>query len=403
MDIPPAPEVLELIGTLPAGRPLLDALGDEDGVYLVGGAVRDLLLGGRPVDLDLVVEGDAPAVAARIGEQPVVHDRFGTSTVTAKGFTYDVARARGEVYPHPGALPEVYPAAIDDDLLRRDFTVNAIAVALGGERAGSVRAAPGASEDLERRLLRVLHDRSFIDDPTRLLRLVRYASRLPFGIESGTRALAADAVRSEALRTVSGPRIGAELRLLAHERDPIAALAALRPLEIDSAIHPRLGLRDEALARRAMGIMPDDGRRDRLALAAAGLDVPAHELHGLLDSLAFEAGDRDAIVSAASGAEGLARRLSTAQRPSEIARAVDGAGLEAVALAGAIGPERQAREWLGSLRHVGLEIDGGDLLAAGVPEGPAIGRGLAAALAAKLDGEAAGRDAELAAALRAAR
>src|SRR5437588_3521245 len=275
MDIPPAPAMLELIGTLPAARPLLDAVGDEDGVYLVGGAVRDLLLGGRPVDLDLVVEGDAPAVAARIGERPVVHDRFGTSTVTANGFTYDVARARREVYPHPGALPEVYPAAIGDDLLRRDFTVNAIAIELGGVRAGSVRAAPGALEDLEHRSLRVLHDRSFIDDPTRLLRLARYASRLRFGIEPRTGALAADAVRSDALGTVSGPRIGTELRLLAREPDPIAALAALRPLGVDSAIHPRFGLRDESLARRAIGILPDDGRRDRLALAAAAQRAPA--------------------------------------------------------------------------------------------------------------------------------
>jgi tRNA nucleotidyltransferase (CCA-adding enzyme) len=394
--------MLELIAALPAGGPLLRSLGGEPGVHLVGGAVRDLLLGDRPLDLDLVVEGDAAATASRIGDERVVHDRFGTATVTLDGFSYDIAPARSESYPHPGALPEVEPAAIDEDLLRRDFTVNAIAVALGGEDAGTVRSAPNALEDLDARLLRVLHDRSFIDDPTRLLRLARYGSRLRFEIEPATLALARGALGGEALRTVSGPRIGAELRLLAREPDPVAALATLHELEIDRRIHPRLGMTDERLARRAMQLLPADGRPDRLAIAIAARAVPAPELRRLLDRLAFEAADRDAIAAAASGSEQLARRLSAAGRASEIAGAVDGAGPESVALAGALGAEEPARQWLERLRDVRLEIDGRDLLAAGVPEGPAVGRGLAAARAAKLDGEVAGREAELAAALRGA-
>jgi tRNA nucleotidyltransferase (CCA-adding enzyme) len=402
VDVPSAPEMLELVGNLPAAAPLLGALADAPGAYLVGGAVRDLLLGGQPVDLDLVVEGDAAAAASRIGGEPIVHDRFGTSTVCAGGFTYDVARARREHYPTPGALPEVEPASIDEDLLRRDFTVNAIAVALDGELPGAVHAAPRAIEDLDGQLLRVLHERSFIDDPTRLFRLVRYASRLGFDPEPATDALARAALDEGALATVSGPRIGAELRLLAREPDPVAALAALRASAIDRAIHPSFGLADEALARRALALLGADGRRDRLALAAATRAVPAQQLGELLDALAFESADRDAIVAAASGGPELARRLAGAARPSEIARAARGAGAEEVALAGALGPEEPARWWLERLRHVGLEIDGGDLLRAGVPEGPAVGRGLAAALAAKLDGAVAGRDGELAVALRAA-
>jgi len=201
---------------------------------------------------------------------------------------------------------------------------------------------------------------------------------------------------------VSGPRIGAELRLLAREPDPVAALLAARELGIDRAIHPRVGVSDESLARRAMRLLPEDGRSDRLALAAAGRAVPSPELEQVLDRLAFEAADRDAIVSAASGAEELAGRLSEARRPSETADAVDGAGPEAVALAGALGPEEAARDWLERLRHVKLQIGGRDLLEAGIPEGPAVGRALHAALAAKLDGAAVGREAELAAALRAA-
>jgi tRNA nucleotidyltransferase (CCA-adding enzyme) len=400
--LPERGELLERVRALPAARPLLARLGDGAGAYLVGGAVRDLLLGGTPFDLDLVVEGDAAAVAASLGGALTVHDRFGTSTVRLDGFAYDVARARRESYARPGALPDVEPAPLDEDLRRRDFTVNALAIALAGEHAGELRAAPHGLEDLGARRLRVLHDRSFIDDPTRLLRLTRYASRLGFEIEPHTRALADAAVAGGQLGTVSGPRIGAELRLLAREQDPVRAFLALRELRLDTALHPGFGLREEALARRALELLPTDARPDRLILGVASRGVPAAELAGLLDSLAFEAEDRDAIVATATRAEDLADALAGAEAASEIATAAGGAPAELVALAGALGPERQARDWLEHLRHVRLSIDGRDLLAAGVPEGPAVGRGLRAALAAKLDRRASGREQELAEALKAA-
>ncbi|HTP18660.1 MAG TPA: hypothetical protein VMJ65_03590 [Solirubrobacteraceae bacterium] len=393
------PELLERAIALPAARPLIARLQDGSPVWLVGGAVRDLLLGGAPVDLDLVVEDDAGALATALGGDVRVHDRFGTSTVRLDGFTYDIARTRRETYAHPGALPDVEPAPLAEDLLRRDFTVNAIALALAG---GELTAVPGALDDLDARQLRVLHDESFIDDPTRLFRLVRYATRFGFEIEPHTRSLADAAISGGALGTVSGPRVGAELRLLAREPDPVRALRGLHELALDTAIHPGFGLGDEELARRALALLPEDGGGDRLALAVAARGVPAPELTALLHSLGFDAEDRDAIVIAASGAEDAARGLAAARAPSEIAAAIGGAPPELVALAGALGAEPQARRWLDQLRHVRLEIDGRDLLAAGVPEGPAIGRGLRAALAAKLDRRASGREQELAEALRAA-
>jgi tRNA nucleotidyltransferase (CCA-adding enzyme) len=401
LKVSPA-QLLDRVQALPAAGPLFARRNGWAGVYLVGGAVRDLLLGGTPYDLDLVIEGDAAALAASLGGDLTVHDRFGTSTVRLDRFTYDIARSRRESYARPGALPDVEPAPLDEDLVRRDFTVNALAIALSGGCAGELSAAPHGLEDLDARRLRVLHDRSFIDDPTRLLRLARYASRLRFEIEAHTRALAATAVEDGALGTVSRPRVGAELRLLAREQDPVRAFLALRELRLDAAVHVGFGLRDEALARRALGLLPDDARRDRLALAVASLGLPAPDLSLLLDSLAFEAEDRDAVVATASRAEGLAGALARAEAASEIAAAVAGAPPELVALAGALGPERPARDWLGRLRHVRLSIDGRDLLAAGVPEGPAIGRGLRAALAAKLDRRAFGREQELAEALQAA-
>jgi tRNA nucleotidyltransferase (CCA-adding enzyme) len=399
---PPPDELIERVRSLPAAAPVLSRLGETPGVYLVGGAVRDLLLGGEPFDLDLVTEGDAAALAARLGAARKVHDRFGTSTVTADGFSYDIARARTESYGRPGALPDVKPGTLAQDLLRRDFTVNAIAIALDGPIPGELSSAPRALDDLDARQLRVLHDRSFIDDPTRLFRLVRYAARLGFKIEPRTRELAAEAVRGGAPRRVSGPRVGAELRLLAREQDPVAALGALRQLELDRAIHPRFGLEDGELAARALELLPGDARRDRLALAAAAMATPANELAGLLDELGFESADRDAIVTAAARARSLAHSLQRARQPSEVAAAVRGSAPELVALAGALGAGQQADDWLRRLRHVRLSIDGRDLLEAGVPEGPAVGRGLDAALAAKLDGRAQDRAAELAEALRAA-
>jgi tRNA nucleotidyltransferase (CCA-adding enzyme) len=401
---PEGRELIDRVQALPAAQPLFARRSDLAGVYLVGGAVRDLLLGGRPVDLDFVVEGDAAGLAASLGGELTLHDRFGTSTVQLDGYAYDIARARRETYARPGALPDVAPASLAEDLLRRDFTVNALAISLGDSRAGELHAAPRGVEDLAARRLRVLHDRSFTDDPTRLFRMARYASRLGFEIEPHTRALAAAAVDGGALQTVSGPRLGTELRLLVREEDPVAALRGLGELGLDVALNPGFGLReDEVLAQRALELLPADGRPDRLLLALASRRIAPAKLAALLDALAFDAEDRDTIVATATRADDLAGALATAEAPSQIAAAAAGAPAELVALAGALAPERQAREWLERLRHGRLSIDGRDLLAAGVPEGPAIGRGLRAALEAKLDGRADGREQELAEALNASR
>lgn len=403
MEIPDRHELIRRVRALPSAAPLPAAVGDEPGIHLVGGAVRDLLLGLEVGDLDLVAEGDVASLAARLGGRYQAHERFGTGTVTLNGHSYDLATARRETYAHPGALPDVSPATLREDLLRRDFTVNSIAITLGGPREGELTPAPNALDDLDAGRLRVLHDGSFLDDPTRLLRLARYASRLGFEVESGTLALVRAALAGGALETISGARIGAELRLLAREPDPVAAFAALHELGIDRAIHPRFGIADAVLARRALALLAPDGRRDVLVLALATGEVPENELAPLLDELAFAADSRDGIAVAATGAEAAARALAAATRPSEIAAALARGSVELAALAGALGPEERAREWLERLRHVRLEIDGDDLIAAGAPEGPAVGRGLRAALVAKLDGHVDGRDAELAEALRAAR
>jgi tRNA nucleotidyltransferase (CCA-adding enzyme) len=336
------------------------------------------------------VAGDAHELARELGDVRAVHDQFGTTTIDVDGATVNVATARTERYPRPGALPQVTPAALEADLARRDFTVNAVAVDLGG----GLHAVGGALDDLAAGHLRVLHEDSFADDPTRLWRLARYAARLGFEPDAETERLARDAVGAGALTTVTGPRIGAELLLAVAEPDPQRALEVAGDLGLlPDGIAPRGDV--EAAAAALLG---EDGDRGLLALAAAATEAEAGRLRGWLDELGIPARERDTVLAAA-GARELAEALAGAKRPSEIVAAVGRRPVEAVALAGGLGAAAPARAWLEDLRAVKLEITGADLIAAGVPEGPELGRRLQRAMAARLDGEARGREEELAVAL----
>ena len=418
---------LDALRRQPGGERLL-AVADER-VHLVGGAVRDLLLvGGQrlpasvapPRELDVVVEGEMEGLLAALGGEAVVHDRFGTASVSVDGARIDLARARRERYPQPGALPEVEPAPLAEDLRRRDFTVNAIALALAGEREGETTAVEHAHEDLAAGRLRVLHDRSFLDDPTRLWRLARYQARLGFEIEERTGRLAREALSQNVLNTVSRARIGTELRLALGEADPVAALTSLQELGVLAALHPRLSF-DARLARSALELLfcateAPELRPDLLVLSVLfqpmAVDVDEegveHEMHTLLDAMEFAAPERDRVLRAAICVAAIADDLAHAETGSEIHEVASFESLEAIALAGAWDEMTSgdagvsAYRWLVELRKVGLRIGGEDLLAAGIPEGPEIGRRLEAALRAKLDDELEdGREAELAAALRA--
>jgi tRNA nucleotidyltransferase (CCA-adding enzyme) len=387
-------DLLTRVGRLPCGRRLLDAVAGHDGVHLVGGAVRDLLLGREPRELDVVVEGDVATMARDLGADATVHERFGTATVRSGGCRFDLAAARAETYARPGALPDVRPAGIDADLRRRDVTVNALALDLAG---GELRAVEHAREDLAAGRLRVLHDASFTDDPTRLWRIARYAARLGFELEEHTAALAAAAVAAGALETVSGDRIGNELRLALAEPDPLAALASATALGLAPWLAPDRGRAAAALAL----LPPGEGRADLVVLAASLASGPV-EADGLLAQLGFTAAERAVLRACARARDLAAAMVDAGTVASALARVLRGVPLEAVALAGAHGADGAARRWLDDLRHVALAIGGDDLLAAGVPRGPEVGARLAAALDRRLDGELVeGREAELAAALEA--
>ena len=382
---PTARRTLERLAGLPAGDAVLAAADRFPGLWLVGGAIRDVMLGAPVRDIDVASEEDIVPIVAALGALEDDHGRFGTATVrTPDGALVNLARTRAEIYARPGALPQIRPTGLDEDLRRRDFTVNAIAVGLSPEVRGELRAVDHALGDVERRLLRVLHDRSFIDDPTRLLRMARYETRLGLAVEGRTAVLASKAT----LRTISGDRVGNEVRALLAEADPVAAL------EAGAHFGPPVPAPDPAVARAALALLPDDGRADLLVLGSGGEGTEDR-----LRDLGFTAADAQRGGRAARARE-LAGALQEASRPSEIARAARDWPPEAVALAGALGAGPQARAWLDDLRHVRLAIGGDDLLAAGVPEGPEIGERLARTLDRRLDGELApGREAELDAAL----
>jgi tRNA nucleotidyltransferase (CCA-adding enzyme) len=341
----------------------------DDPVYLVGGAVRDLLLGRGRSDIDLVVVGDAGGMAGRLGAETIEHERFATAKVELDGHEIDIATARTEAYPSPGALPVVEPAgSIEADLGRRDFTINAMAVPLSGD-AGLIDPHGGRA-DLESGLLRVMHGKSFEDDPTRAIRAARYAARLGLRLEEETEAL----LRAADLETVSAYRREAELLRLAGEP---TAPEAYRLLDEWGLVALREG--GVELARRVGEL----------------LELPLWQLRDQRDRIVHEA---------ATGDPGGEAALSESEpaRPSEAVALVTAYSVVEMVLARATGAD-----WLDEYREkwskVGLEITGNDLIAAGIEEGRAVGRGLAEAKRSKLDGEISGREEELAAALAAAR
>ena len=400
-------ELRERVRLLPGMERLLPALEGLPRAYLVGGAVRDLLRGAPAVDLDLAVEREARGVAgelaARLGGEARAHERFGTATVRAPGLVFDLATTRRETYAEPGALPDVEPAPLAEDLGRRDFTINAMAIGLTGEDLGHLYDPHDGVGDLRGQTVRVLHEQSFVDDPTRLLRALRYEARLGFAMDEDTERLAREAAADSALRKVSGPRVRDELLDLLAEVDAPAAVARLHDLGLDRAMHAALEADPELVASAALGAASIGAERSLAALAALVSSAPL-ELGGWLAELGLRAEGRDAVRRAARNAPYLATALSRDLRPSEIHDLLREEPPEALALALAMrAPPEPVLRYTSELRGMRLEISGDDLRAAGIPESPAMGRALEQTLRRKLDGEVLGRDQELETALALAR
>lgn len=407
----------ELEAALPAAQlRLLQAVAAEAEaaelpLYMVGGVVRDLLLS-RPVkDFDLVVEGDAIALGQRLvrklGGRLTSHRRFGTAIWHLEGLEGDVPAAidlisaRRERYAHPGALPEVSFGDIQQDLLRRDFSINTLALRLDGGHFGRLLDPLGGLADLAAGQLRGLHDRSFIDDPTRILRILRFAARLEFTIEARTATWLGVALPG--LGEISGERVRNELTAILAEAAPSRALAQAEALGVLAAIHPALHF-DDAMAA-SLARLPDEvdplwalGETARIDLAyllwlrhlpaEAGLAVAAH--------LRLPQRVSEALVAWS----GLAERLPqlSAAAPSEVVLALESAPDLAMAGLAVESDDENVRELLanyaGQWRHVRPTLNGHDLSRRGLEPGPRYGRILATLRAAWLDGQVTSPDEE---------
>jgi tRNA nucleotidyltransferase (CCA-adding enzyme) len=393
------PDSLEILRA--AGR-----LGEERGwpVAVVGGLVRDLLLG-RPAaplrDLDVAVEGDGRALARHLaralGGEAREHPAFLTATVTlADGRRVDVATARQERYRAPGALPVVEPASLQEDLARRDFSVNALAVRLDGAAWGAVLDPAGGLRDLAGRRLRVLHPLSFIEDPTRAFRAARFAERLGLRLAPTTGRLLTAAAALPVYGPLSGERLMAELEAILAEPAPAAVLGRLGRLGafricLPAYRYPREAasrLAEAAAAAAALPLAPD---------TVAGLYLLA--LSGHLATGAAEAWVarwgaraplREAIARAHAEAPRVAGRLEAAGGSAAAYGVLRDVGELTAAWAWVVAERPGARRWIGA--HLGRWrvlpplLTGGDLKALGLAPGPRFGRLLAELRVAQIAG-----------------
>ncbi len=392
-------ETLETLRDL--GR-IADARGV--GAFVVGGVVRDAILERTCEDLDVVVEDDAiefaEAAARELGGHVKRYDRFGTAILLLKhGVKVDVATSRSELYSRPGALPDVAPDPIEMDLRRRDFTLNAMAVRINRDGFGELLDPTAGREDLAAGVLRVIHKRSFEDDPTRVLRCIRFSARFSFTLDPLTEALLRSAVERDLVSTVSGERIMNEIRLILSEDEDWSPLNQLDSLGALASIHSnwrlpengaRLFSKLQTILENPLGSMGSATPwRARFLLAVSAL--PPCDTRALLDRLRSGTALRN-IVDGLARFDVEARELleSESEIPrSDIHDALAAFHSETLAVVlASSGPVLSERItlYLSELDGVRPILSGADLVALGLEEGTVLGQTLADLQRARLDG-----------------
>jgi len=369
-------------------------------VYLVGGVVRDLLLrdpslrSGPRFDLDLVVEGNAVKLAQQVAETSqaklLAHHRFGTAKLRYENFTLDLATARKETYARPGALPTVTPGTLKDDLIRRDFSINAMAISLAANDYGELVDHHQGKNDLEHRLIRILHPGSFSDDATRILRGVRYEQRFGFELETQTAQLLKRDIPM--LDTISGDRIRHELELIFKEKQPELVIRRLAELGVLQEISPSL---------KGDGWIAD--KFDKARRLKKPTQLPS--LYFCLLIYSFSERGIEQFLARLNISAKLSRamrdtlRLKTklplldkpSLKPSEIyylLREYEPVAIQANAIASeSLMVHHSLQLFLTKLRYIRTALNGEELKRLGIPAGPEMGRVLQILHKAKLDGE----------------
>lgn len=399
------------------------SLADRRGwrAYLVGGAVRDLLLGKSTFDFDILVEEHGLKFAREYAgiEKGIfkLYRRFSTALVILPGgIKVDVTTTRSEEYPRPGALPEVLPGSLEEDLLRRDFTINALALALNRSSFGQLIDTCGGREDLEKGIIRVLHPRSFQDDPTRIFRAVRFQQRFDFTIEPRTEEMIRTAVNLRMFEKVSPERLRRELELILVEPAPIKAIEAMARYDELRFIHADLSLPPEQ--KRALRRLEEDywwfksrfpGREIsswRLYFGALIFPLPGKALKTTGCKFNLSRRFLTQLVQTRRDESDLNKQLSAAEEipPSRICLALRSRETEVILilLARAATARGRARikDYLLNYQKVRTAIGGEELKQLGLAPGPQFKKVLETVLFSRLDGRVNSREEELALARR---
>ena len=385
------------------------ALGDlaEPGtLFIVGGAVRDILLGRQPDEVDLVIQGNAEDLAQRAVQfrlaRRTAASQFMTVKLTIGERDMDIATARSETYASPGALPDVTPADIETDLGRRDFAANAIAASIGSMDFGRIVDPHHGVNDAQAGVLRALHAASFRDDATRMIRAARYASRLKFKLHTDTEAW----LKNDAplIKTVGPDRLRNEFNRLWREKNPVEGLYMLQSWgvldRLPTASNWVGGLYTISMADREEAARPDDADVSDVYWALVATTVGA-DYEALIDTFNLAGSSRRAVDDIRlwkTNGQTRFREASESGRPSHIADALalfEPAALEALYLTGDAAEARAIASYLGAWRHVRPELNGNDLLEMGVRQGPLVGKFLDQLRKDRMDGLVMDRDGEI--------
>lgn len=383
----------------------LGDVAEQGTLFIVGGAVRDILLGRDPVEVDLVVQGSAEELAQRAVQfrlaRRTAASQFMTVKMTIGTREMDIVTARSETYASPGALPDVAPSDIETDLGRRDFAANAIAVSIGSMDFGRVVDPHRGVNDVQAGVLRALHSASFRDDATRMIRAARYASRLQFKLQAETEAwLKSDAPR---IGTVGPDRLRNELNRLWREKKPVEGLYMLQSWgvldHLATASNWVSGLYNISMSDREDAARPDDADVADVHWALVAATVGT-EYETLIDAFHLAGSSRRAVddirLWKTSGSAAF-REASETRRSSRIADVLalfEPAALEALYLIGNAAEARAIASYLGTWRHIQPELNGNDLLEMGMRQGPLIGSFLDRLRKDRIDGQVIYRDDE---------
>jgi len=379
--------------------------------YLVGGSVRDLLRGEENLDLDIVIEGDGIAFARAFGEKlhakVRTHQKFGTAQIFSDRTKLDVATARTEYYESPASLPKVETSSIKKDLYRRDFTINTLAVKLNLRDFGLLIDFFGGQRDLREKSIRVLHNLSFVEDPTRAFRAIRFAERFGFKISKHTENLIKSTIEMNLFSMLSGPRLFEELRLSFHETEPIKTLKKLSDYGLLKVIHPNLAFTEEleATLRSMQETLswfnllfleekPDKGILYLMALLSGLKD---DDMKAATERLSPPPRIRDIILRGIPQARSILRRFPV-NDPVEVHKIFSNLELGIVLFLMALSKDRKIQKvishYLTELRNIKTILTGDDLKAMGIQPGPVYSKILRKLLEEKLRGIVKTREAE---------